>query len=231
MASAQLCWPTTRKSVKSRRLRSTIWTRTSPHWLLIVSNSTASSVLLKMRFPISPMHLPRRPTFEAGGFSFLTVDLIDPVHDRFRFDRCAFEGKVWKVLRGSSGLRWFPRIHQLRSSEIEELPAVMREILSQHNLHVCTRRVSWKFCFTASACSERARDVSCTSSNGSVHVLVAFRALSRPVWSSVCLLKLVKIYNGNMTQAHVIAHKRTEWQKEPSTEWKKEQLSHSCKAD
>ena len=106
----------------------------------------------------------------------------------------------------------------------------MREILIQH-IHVCTRRVSWKFCFTASACSERARDVSCTSSNGNVHVLVAFRALSRPAWSSVCLSKLVKIYNGNMTQAHLIAQKRKEWQKEPSAEWKKEQLSHSCKAD
>ena len=81
---------------------------TPPHWLLNVSNSTASSVLLKMRFPISPMHLPRRPTIETGSFSFLTVDLIDPVHDRFRFDRCAFEGKVWRDLRGSSGLRWFP---------------------------------------------------------------------------------------------------------------------------
>ena len=80
----------------------------SPHWLLNVSNSTASSFLLKMRFPISPMHLPRRPTIETGGFSFLTVDLIDSVHDRFRFDRCAFEGKVWRDLRGSSGLRWFP---------------------------------------------------------------------------------------------------------------------------
>ena len=29
----------------------------------------------------------------------------------------------------------------------------------------------------------------------------------------------------------LIAHERTEWQKEPSAEWKKEQLSHSCKAD
>ena len=36
---------------------------------------------------------------------------------------------------------------------------------------------------------------------------------------------LVKIYSGIMTQAPLAAQKRTEWQKEPSAEWKKEQLS------
>ena len=45
------------------------------------------------------------------------------------------------------------------------------------------------------------------------------------------LLKLVKIYNGIMTPAHLIAQKQTERQEELAVEWKKEQLSHKCKAD
>ena len=45
------------------------------------------------------------------------------------------------------------------------------------------------------------------------------------------IVKLVKIHSGIMTQAHLIAQRRTEWQKEPSAEWQKEQLSQSCKAD
>ena len=32
--------------------------------------------------------------------------------------------------------------HRHRSSEIEELPAVMLEVLDQHNLYVCSREVS-----------------------------------------------------------------------------------------
>ena len=39
------------------------------------------------------------------------------------------------------------------------------------------------------------------------------------------------IYKGIMTQAPFIAQKPTGWQKEPSVEWKKEHLSHKCKAD
>ena len=39
------------------------------------------------------------------------------------------------------------------------------------------------------------------------------------------LSHLVKICNGIMTQAHFIAQKRKEWQRMPSAEWKKEQLS------
>ena len=53
-------------------------------------------------------------------------------------------------------------IHQFRTSEVEELLAVMREILVQHSLYVCTRRVSWKLCFIASAFSECARYVGWT---------------------------------------------------------------------
>ena len=44
------------------------------------------------------------------------------------------------------------------------------------------------------------------------------------------LLKLVKIHCGIMAQGHLNAQKRTEWQREPSAVWNKEQLSHSCES-
>ena len=40
---------------------------------------------------------------------------------------------------------------------------------------------------------------------------------------------LVNIYSGIMTQALVIAQKRTEWQNDPSAEWQKALVSHQCK--
>ena len=43
--------------------------------------------------------------------------------------------------------------------------------------------------------------------------------------------KLVKIYNGIMTEAPFIAQKRTVWQNGPSAEWKERHLSYLCKVD
>ena len=40
---------------------------------------------------------------------------------------------------------------------------------------------------------------------------------------------LINIYSGIMTQALVIAQKRTEWQNDPSAEWQKAMVSHQCK--
>ena len=55
--------------------------------------------------------------------------------------------------------------HQPLSSEFEELPAVLHEVLNQHNLCVCSRYERTHlnvFGETASACSERARDLGWT---------------------------------------------------------------------
>ena len=55
-------------------------------------------------------------------------------------------------------------IHQQRSLEFEELLAVLQEVLDQHNLYVCSRDERTHLNVvgaTASACSERARDLSC----------------------------------------------------------------------
>ena len=55
-------------------------------------------------------------------------------------------GAQWKVKFGEFSEAYLvfadSRMRHHRSSEIEELLAVMQEVLDQHDLYVCSRRVS-----------------------------------------------------------------------------------------
>ena len=72
------------------------------------------------------------------------------------------------------------RTREGRSSEIEELPAAMQEVLDQHNLYRCLHVVPEHSC----PADVRANELVCFL-NCNVLVLVAFRAFSRPARPSL----------------------------------------------